>query len=750
MKTRIFIILIVLSVVISSCNMNSLKKTSDGSLTSETDQALNEKSVDTPIPPDDSFSKRAESEKFELYLNSAKADFYIKVKDTGTIWQSNINSATDKGDYKGLARFKMNSQLFVNTYDETTGEITTVVSNSGSVNKDSMKIYPMENGFRAVYNFPMIGVTVPMDVKIDNECLSISVDPEQIIEEEDVSVVGVSIAPYFGSASLEDKGYILVPDGSGAIINFNNGKDFYERYTSYVYGQDIAYNGDLRPPVKQSIKMPIFGSKKNDDAFLAVITQGDASAEIEAEVSGQVNDQNTVFSTFVFHGMENVVIGNTMAGNTQDVIKYDLGHSLCEMCEVKYYFLNKESADYSGMAMKYKEILGLKPVQNEETTEKQPLFINFFGGLKKNESFMGLLIDRYKVMTSFQNAEEIIETLKLKGVESMVASYTNWTSDDANGKYPGKARPAAQLGGTKGINNLNETLDKMNIQLYTSFNPFDVKKDGNGFIRLFNSAKRISGQPTVVYDYKLSTLYQTGSPSYIARPGYIINSIPKYENSLDKQGIDGILFSNLGNIVYTDFRKGNFCSRSTMKDLVVDALKNIKKDKIFVSANAYVFDLAKYIIDAPITSSNYNLIDYDIPFYQLVLSGRTRYSVQCVNTGWNLELSKLKALETGSGLYFNFVYNDPVLFMETRYDNLYGTNYTTWLDDAAEAYKEINDVFSSIGSTVVVSNQLLSNGVYMTGYENGNSIIINYNETDFDFNGENVPARDFLIIGKEK
>lgn len=735
-----------LSILLSSCSVsNSNGSPSDSGL--DTNPQL---MSDQAVEPIDSFVKCASTDRFDLFLNTANADFYVEDKKTGTTWQSNITSNTDKGTFKGLAKFKMYSQIFVDTYDKVTGQITTVVSSSGSVNKEGLTIFLLKDGFRAVYNFPVSGITVPMDVTIGNDGLSVSVDPAQIVDKEDVHVVGVSLLPYFGSGSMEDQGYLFIPDGSGAIINFNNGKSAYSRYSSYVYGSDPAYYEDKRPPVVQNIKIPVFGIKKNDNAFLAVISRGDASAGIDAEVSGQVNDQNTAFASFVVHGKENVVIGNTMEGNTQDVIKYDLAHLLCDYCKVDYFFLDKEEADYSGMAKKYKDLLDLEPQQDEVSNPVSlPLYIDLFGGLEKNESFLGLLTDRYKMLTSYEQAANIIETLKDKGVEQIVSTYTNWSSDEANEKYPRISRPAGQLGGTKGITELNVKLKAMGVQLYTSYDPFNVRKDGNGFLRMLNTAKRISGQPTTIFDYKSSTLYKNGQPSYLASPQYIASHIPVYARSLDRIGIEGMLLPDLGNILYTDFRKGRFYSRDAMKDVIVDAIDGLGKNIIFVSPNAYVFDRATAILGAPSTSSNYDLIDYDVPFYQLVLSGDRRYTIPCVNTTGNIVMSKLKALETGSGLYFQFVYNDPVLFMDTRYDRLYGTNSQTWMDDAAAAYHEINDIFAQIGSTTIVSSNRVEDDVYITVFDNGNAIVVNYSDTDSEYFGKIVPARGYLVSGKE-
>ena len=39
----------------------------------------------------------------------------------------------------------------------------------------------------------------------------------------------------------------------------------------------------------------------------------------------------------------------------------------------------------------------------------------------------------------------------------------------------------------------------------------------------------------------------------------------------------------------------------------------------------------------------------------------------------------------------------------------------------------------------------LSRGVYRTGYSNGESVVVNYTDRPFDFNGSTVPAKDWQL-----
>ena len=85
---------------------------------------------------------------------------------------------------------------------------------------------------------------------------------------------------------MEDDGFLFVPDGSGAIINFNNGKTKVDAYSKEVYGEDISRRSTNSPITSrtQKISLPVFGLVSNGSGFLAEITDGAAVASINASV----------------------------------------------------------------------------------------------------------------------------------------------------------------------------------------------------------------------------------------------------------------------------------------------------------------------------------------------------------------------------------------------------------------------------------------------------------------------------------
>ena len=109
----------------------------------------------------------------------------------------------------------------------------------------------------------------------------------------------IRVLPYFGAAGKTASGYIFVPDGSGALINLNNGRVSDNGYTARVYGKDHGVSLQTESVNDSaSIRMPVYGLKDGDRAFLAVIEDGAALASVFADIAGRVSSFNTVGPAF--------------------------------------------------------------------------------------------------------------------------------------------------------------------------------------------------------------------------------------------------------------------------------------------------------------------------------------------------------------------------------------------------------------------------------------------------------------------
>ena len=90
----------------------------------------------------------------------------------------------------------------------------------------------------------------------------------------------------------------------------------------------------------------------------------------------------------------------------------------------------------------------------------------------------------------------------------------------------------------------------------------------------------------------------------------------------------------------------------------------------------YALPYVSNALEVPYTSTSYEILDYSIPFYQLVVSGSFDYSGMSYNANdeKGMMYHLMRMLETGSNVQFTFSYEDSAKLIQTKYNNYYSPN----------------------------------------------------------------------------
>ncbi len=85
---------------------------------------------------------------------------------------------------------------------------------------------------------------VNMIYRLEGEDLVVQIPLAELEGKDEYPIYSITPLPFFGAGGKEDDGYLLVPEGGGAIINFNNGKLSQNSYYANLYGWDMALGRD--------------------------------------------------------------------------------------------------------------------------------------------------------------------------------------------------------------------------------------------------------------------------------------------------------------------------------------------------------------------------------------------------------------------------------------------------------------------------------------------------------------------------
>lgn len=234
-------------------------------------------------------------------------------------------------------------------------------------------------------------------------------------------LVSVTPLPYFGCATDKENGYVFYPDKSGAISYFNvRHPEYASTFTKAVYSNyisDIATYLDWtdeedtdKHETFTTVTMPVFGIKKDNAAFLAIIAEGDADAYIDYNPYSTSTYMNSANASFYMR----ITTQNTSSeGNVSSIIDSEM---VKQNRRIRYKFLSGKDADYAGMAVKYREHLeefGLIQKSRYLESDTLPLFLSLYMG---NKTYGNSVKAEYKSVTTFNEAQNILKDLKSKGV----------------------------------------------------------------------------------------------------------------------------------------------------------------------------------------------------------------------------------------------------------------------------------------------------------------------------------------------
>ena len=166
------------------------------------------------------------------------------------------------------------------------------------------------------------------------------------------------------------------------------------------------------------------------------------------------------------------------------------------------------------------------------------------------------------------------------------------------------------------------------------------------------------------------------------------------------------------------------------------------------NANAYAVPYLSKIYNAPTSTSGYKLFDKEIPFYQIVFHGYIPMTGAAVQTELTTNLEFLKAVETGSQILYNCIYEDSSVFRGLREEGLYSSTYTLWKERAARQYESYSALLSKVQNEPIIAHREVSKNVMSTTFADGTQVIVNYNKNSIKAGNIMVEACSFAVVGE--
>ena len=160
-----------------------------------------------------------------------------------------------------------------------------------------------EEGAAEAFSF-----TVTLDWTLRADGVEVTLPYEGLGEFGNGQVRSIQLLPFFGAAGAEETGSLVVPEGSGALIRFNNGKNTSAPYEKNIYDLDLVDSDFTATQNLQTARLALFGICREDSSILATCERGASLASITADVSGRNNNYNSAYFTFSLRRTDTLTI----------------------------------------------------------------------------------------------------------------------------------------------------------------------------------------------------------------------------------------------------------------------------------------------------------------------------------------------------------------------------------------------------------------------------------------------------------
>lgn len=690
----------------------------------------------------DDYEKVAESDTYIMYLYEPRLSILLENKETGEILESTLSDEQDDGESNTSWNAYMKSGIVLSAIIGTTNTYQVDLITCDN----TMNVTKKDNGFSAEIFFTQYQFGLTVDVTLEDDELVVNVPDDSIIEKKEGTYIStVSLFPFMGYTHMdEEDGYMLIPDGNGALIYLDNKEGKYSTgFSQMIYGKDSGFTDSSTKTLlwdkyetvvdANQVIAPIFGMTHLSQqlGYLAVVESGDERASVEAHPNGVMVNYNRCFAKFLLRDIYVQPLNNSNSGTVTNV-ETDRAH---DDLQVRYLLLDGDDADYSGMAVSYRNYL----LDNDLVSVKDTSYntrVDFLG--TDREEF--LFSTKAVTMTTTDNIEEMYGDLQDAGVSSLLTIYKGWQKGGIYNVPITKYKADSHIGGTSALTDLITSSAENNYNIYLYNDALRANADTSN--TTFNVVKKINKRTfkeelkEEVYD---TFLYLT--------PARTEDTLEKFVTSYTKEGVSNLALSGITNSLHSYSYKGDFYSRQDCLQSYADTVAAVDENTNLVLEQpfAYLWDNTDAFLDMPLGSSDYMYIDEEVPFLSMVLKGILPMYSDYVNFEANKTEFFLQMVESGVYPSFYITYENSSGLIYTNSSDLYSTEYATYRDTIVEYDEELRQVAEAVDGAFITNHEKMDNGVAAVTYDNGVVIYVNYSDNDVTVDGTKVEAMSYKV-----
>ncbi len=603
-----------------------------------------------------------------------------------------------------------------------------------------------------------------LDFMLEGDELVVNLPVEEIKNGNDYfTLQNVEVLTNFGmvhKAEVEE-GYMLIPDGAGALVRLNTYDAKVKDYARVFYNNDYFTDYMYRPQYAQELMMPLFGmyvlsAPEAEDGtpteitpygFMAVIENGADTARLETRLTPEVEENsdrtyNRIFSTYDVSQYEWVPVFGEYSDNKATFLS--IAPFAEEDYTLRYFFFTGEEVSYYNMAKTYQNYLCNGEVPSVYQTGAQ-LFLETIGTLSLEERILGIPYATRFSMTTYDELSAILDDLAGRHVN---ISYKGVFDGGMNHTLMNGGKLVKENGTKEALDALIAKVEGANDSIYLETDFFKIYDLGNGYVARLHGLEDYTKTAAAIYGYRaeMGLMKQRSNIYAMLDPMYLVDTVADF-----KAGVNGTYnyyVNDLTEQYYADYGNG-YVSPYEAQRLVDQSLALLAEDAKLALDNPRMDKLqnGSIAVDVSRESSELTMFHTSIPFRQLVLNGMMEYTTTTANNNSDpVEYYLMQALETGAQPKFLISAKNVDVLKDSTYTHYFSVQYELLEKEIKQVYDELAECMAIIGTAEIVNHTMLAQDVFLTEYANGTLVVTNYTFDAVEYNGNTVDAKDYLIL----
>ncbi len=693
----------------------------------------------------------ADNGRLRLTVVPKDGSFTVEDRESALVLHSVPEDIDEDTMAVGYQRTTIGAAFEVTTINERRVTDTTN-STVASVNKGGLTVHATQNGAILTYDMPDLGVTVPLCITIADDVFFVSVLAAEIREYGKNKLLSVTVMPYLGCAGVQDEGYLVVPDGSGALLRFSPGTDAPDPivYKKAVYGDDPMDPLTGVTSRTQEILLPVFGIRAGKRSLLGIVTEGDALAQIQMYAKGTRTLHAGLHTVMRYRGVSSRTLFDTEWNRKKITIVSD--EPIAQPVYTVRYALLRD-AGYNEMAAAAAAYYAAA-AENGTQQRRARIPITVTGAVREQTAVLGIPVRRVAAIDTFADMAALADAVAETGIGGFDLQIDGMFSGGVLDRYPSDAKLERVLGGSDALDALDDALRQHGALLLPLADLSRIYRSGSGVSAQWDAARDHTGGTRTLTSFSRVTGYEdTADPltCTLLRPDLLGKQYRRMAEGLRRLGIDG--FADAGaSVLYSHSpHGGDAVDRQQALLLQTQAVRELSatlQAYTAQGAGAYLLPYLSQITEVPAASSRIDGFSEEIPFYSLVVSRFVGLSADAINDSGDRTAYLLRCLEYGLLPSAYLTAGDPAAVSGTRANFRFAADRDTVLSLLREMSKGYGEALALVRQQPIAAHEKIGAHVYRSTYADGSRIVVNYGDAPATADGVNVPARGYRLIRK--